>query len=484
MTSLENSLEYTYKYFNLSNFKLIKFVGPDTSDYLQRQLTNDICQLNVGDSQLTARLDRSGKVITWFILARQDDCFYALVHDSLIDITVEELEKFIIMDDVSIEVLTGVPILCIGPLVENSEYKDHIFEGLFAYEKFKLFLDIDVTTENIGVLGDICKQRAWPWIDQMQIVGKLINETLLFDHAVSSTKGCYLGQETVNKITSGRGAATFPTLVKCGQTIDLVPLKRENRVVGKKINLGKEQECEVLAQPTQDDFTVEKKSQQLYDEAVRLHLENQELESIKVLERALEIYPQNQDAIEILGVIYSQIGEFDKGLEYMDRLLEVDPGSVMAHTNKSFFYMHKGEIEKAEEEKSLATVASFKQYGDIAKEKKAEEEERSKKEAELVEREGMFKQVLEIDPEDTIANYGMAEISFKRKQNEEALLYLQSLFKNNKKHSISYLLMGKIYESMDRKEDAKEIYSQGIDIASAQGEMMPANEMQSRLNKL
>ena len=60
-----------------------------------------------------------------------------------------------------------------------------------------------------------------------------------------------------------------------------------------------------------------------------------------------------------ISTVYSRKEQFDEALKYMDKLLMADPDSIMAHTNKSRFYMLQGKIELAEEEKSLATIKSF-----------------------------------------------------------------------------------------------------------------------------
>ena len=98
-------------------------------------------------------------------------------------------------------------------------------------------------------------------------------------------------------------------------------------------------------------------------------------------ERAIEIDPENQDACESLGVCLGRMGLFERGIELMDKLLKLNPDSVMAHTNKSLFLMKLGKIEEAEEEKSLATVAGFKQLGAESRQKKNQEEQ-SKRESE------------------------------------------------------------------------------------------------------
>ena len=52
------------------------------------------------------------------------------------------------------------------------------------------------------------------------------------------------------------------------------------------------------------------------------------------------------------------------------------------------------------------------------------------------------------------------------------------------KLSTAFLLLGKAYESEGLEQKAQAIYQTGIEVASKRGDMMPANEMQSRLNQL
>ena len=112
------------------------------------------------------------------------------------------------------------------------------------------------------------------------------------------------------------------------------------------------------------------------------------------------------------------------------------------------------------------------------------EQKKIKEEQDLKRREEMFKQVLEMDPIDTIANFGTADILFKKEKYTEALPYLEKVLENDPKYSNAYLLMGKTLEAMGDTQKAKDIYSKGIIVATKRGDMMPANEMQSRLSKL
>ena len=96
----------------------------------------------------------------------------------------------------------------------------------------------------------------------------------------------------------------------------------------------------------------------------------------------------------------------------------------------------------------------------------------------------MFQQVLEIDPEDTVALFGMGDIAFYREDFKVAVENLEKVVTFDEKYSAAYLLLGKSLEASGNLERAMQVYKKGIDVASKRGDMMPANDMQSRLNQL
>ena len=69
-----------YQFKNPFN-KTLKLSGIDCEDYLQRQLTSDVSALNQAEGQMSARLDRAGRVHSFFYLLRSTDCFYILAND-------------------------------------------------------------------------------------------------------------------------------------------------------------------------------------------------------------------------------------------------------------------------------------------------------------------------------------------------------------------------------------------------------------------
>ncbi len=50
-----------------------KVTGPDRERFFQGQVTSDLNLLKPGESQLSARLDRTGNTISFFHLAKMED---------------------------------------------------------------------------------------------------------------------------------------------------------------------------------------------------------------------------------------------------------------------------------------------------------------------------------------------------------------------------------------------------------------------------
>ena len=114
---------------------------------------------------------------------------------------------------------------------------------------------------------------------------------------------------------------------------------------------------------------------------------------------------------------------------------------------------------------------------ETAKKAKAEQEEWAR-------REKMFLEVLEIDAEDTLANYGLGSIAVEKSDWEKARGYLEQVLAADPKYSVAYLALGKAYKGLGLKDKARETFTQGISVAAAKGDFMPANQMQSELDRI
>ena len=96
----------------------------------------------------------------------------------------------------------------------------------------------------------------------------------------------------------------------------------------------------------------------------------------------------------------------------------------------------------------------------------------------------MYQQVIEIDADDTLANYGLGSIAVERKNWASAVSYLERVVKVDPQYSVAYLSLGKAYKGCGLIELAASTWKEGISIAAKKGDLMPANQMQSELQQL
>ncbi|TDJ05100.1 MAG: tetratricopeptide repeat protein [Deltaproteobacteria bacterium] len=492
---------------SIQNFDFFKITGADRERFFQGQVTSDLEKLSPGESQLSARLDRTGKVSSFFHLAKMKDYLILMVDKKLSEITITSFEKFIIMDEVEIEKWDQEPQLVLTPIKLNLEKGEYFSLELFGetghlywgenLNKVRVLPFLDLNQDELETIHCI---SGYPYLEETD---SLVNESYLNELAVSYQKGCFLGQETAAKINTFKGAAYFPVLLKVDELLgkdfyhkpfavegrkggviqSSVSIESENylratlfrnfRLEGKKIDLSLEGiilNAEVVFLPYLKKNTRADKALELYHRGVELFQQGDDDMALDLLERSVAIDPTLADAYESLGVILGRLEKYNEAIEWMDRLISVDPTAIMGHTNKSLYLMKLGRIEEAEEEKAKATVKSFESHA-----KKTEVE---KVDQELLRREEMFHQVLELDSEDVIANFGIADISFKRKEFGKAVRHLEVTLKTDPKYSQGYLLLGKCHIEMGEKDKALETLKKGIEIASKKGDMMPANEMQ------
>ena len=494
-------------FYRLKNWSSIQIQGKDATRFLQGQLSSDVQSLTKNKAQLSTRLDRNGRVMSYFYLSKEKDSYRCLIPNHLKKGLLEDLEKYIIMDDV---LLSSLPTTV--TVVWSLTIPPGVCKAPFGGESGYLLWDDNHTKwpgkEIDGnIFWQISLLNGYPAPEYYAPEGQLLNETLLNIHGVSYKKGCFLGQETVAKIETRRGAAFFPVVLLSNTAFSDEDLLLEEEKVGKIIYSFKKDDCFVALVSLKRRFRIdgksytftqggekrtatvhyipffkESKAKELYTKGVSVFQEDKEEEALELLQRVVQIDPSFADAYESIGVILGRLKRYDEGIKLMDKVLEVNPDSVLAHTNKSLFLMNLGCIEEAEKEKSLATVKTFEQYGKEAKAKKDREKQNLLEEERMNEREKMFLQVLDIDPEDAIALYGLAEIRYKRGHFLEAAHLLDRLLINHTNYSRGYTLLGKTYIALDKPDDAVKILNKGIQIATDKGELMPANEMQELLN--
>lgn len=348
-------------------------------------------------------------------------------------------------------------------------------------------------------------------------------ETTLERESVSYEKGCYLGQEVIAKLRayssvkqalvglvleagafpvfdSGlwhgdteigvlKSAVFSPTL---DREIALAYIERDHRKPETILELrgretGQEFTARVVVLPFYSAQAREERARRLYDDALRRFerdVHDEDDTTIELLREAVLLSPTFEDAYEALGVILNRHHRVDEAIQYMRMLERLNPESIMAHTNLSVFYVAKGMIPEAEEEKAKAAVLQLKHARRAREAEEIASAERDRIQQEALERIAMFKEVLEFDPDDPLATFGTGMAYIQLNDYENAIPHLRRATQVQKDYSVAYLNLGKCYEFLQRNDEARAVYRQGIECASRKGDLMPLREMERRLKSL
>lgn len=549
----------------LEDVAVLEATGPDAERFLQNRLSNDVAALQPGQGQMNAVLDRHGKIQGVFTLFKQDPGFRLLLDRAERENAAAQILKFRILEQVSLDELPGAKVFSLqGPkaaeALQGLTGGASLPERELGWKTLPLF-DIPAWVARLShtgehgftiVVDDRAPENFWEKLRQVVLdaggvemtppvlevlrveagiprYGKdydfetLLPETGLERQAVSYSKGCYLGQETIARVKTygmvqqalvgllfepdetpppaqsecrveGKSIGKITSVVispTLGRPLGMAYLGKTERIPGRKLPLeigGQFYEATVTLLPFHDARLRDQSGKELLDEGLKLFSEGYDEEAIRKLRRAIEIQPDLVEAYEALGVILSRQEAYDEAIALMNRVLALDPDHVLAHTNLSVYYMKKGDKEKAEEEKALATTAAFKkkmQESGMTFDPLAHElEERRKKEQAALEKIAMFTEALKFNPSDPLGNFGLGSCYLDLKRYDEAIEPFEKTIAAQPKHSAAYLALGKSYEGSGNPGKAQETYEKGIEVAAARGDLMPLQEMQARLDNL
>ncbi len=499
--------------------------GSHGERFLQSQLTSDVRRLPVGQSQLTALLDRTGRLQAFGFLLKREERIDLLLPEEAAASAVAYLESHVIADDVSFRVAEHADMrLALGAEAVRrcgAVPPEEVFPiEAFASRGFVFWGEDDLGLAALGA-ADLEALRVLSGLPEWGCEagpGTPVHATTLIETAVSSDKGCYLGQETVAKVASGRGAARAPVLLeirgpgfspgdivgevfsagerdRAGEVLSWArwegglylqaAVVRELRVSGLDFNCRFTNGLEIDARVRRLPFLVTPDADgwahELTLRAVEKFSSDLEEEAIVLLERAIAVGPEYADAYESLGVILGRSGRYEEAVGLMLRLLEVDPSSVLAHTNLSLYYNQLGRIEDAEREAAEGIRAGMRNK---RREKDREDSEKSDEgdaAADRKRRAGMFRQVLELDRMDALGNFGLGELLVEEGRNPEAIRYLERALETDPRYSAALLALGRAHEGHGDLAKAGETYRRGIEVAASRGDLATANKMQERL---
>jgi folate-binding protein YgfZ len=505
---------------------LVEVSGRHRERFLASQLTSDVAGLPVGGSQLSSLLDRSGRLQGFFYLRKRPDRVDLLIPDDAADACVDQLEGRVVADDVVFERRPRVAMrLALGPAalvaaerLEAKEFMPVAGWGTLGVATWSA-ADLDLPELDPDELEARRVLGGPPVWGRDARAGQLVNETVLLDAAVSFDKGCYLGQETVAKLASHRGAARGPALLelvepmpgaasrvgerfavggreRAGEIVAEVrhggrswlqlQLHRELRVPGRRLRCrfpdGDEIEGAVHAAPLLSAPSRSAAADRLTVAASAAFADDDADRALELLHRAIAIAPGWSDAWESKGVILGRLGRYDEAIAVMHELLEIDPSAHMAHSNLSLFYNRLGDIEAAERHLALAAGASFAGPGPAAADAAADDS--AEREADRARREEMFRAVLDIDPDDALAHFGLGELAIERQRFADAVGHLERAVAADPGHCAALLALGRAHEGLGDSDGARRTYERGVGAAAKRGDLATAKKMQERLNGL
>jgi len=183
--------------------------GADRVRFLQGMVTNDVEQLAVGASLRAAMLTPKGRVVADMLVRKEDDSFLVTTDPTLREKLREAFDRHIIMDDVTLEDVTEKT----GEVgVYGADAR--AVEGLTVLSAplgLHLVGDRDKCAAAMSALGGAKLDEAAVEVLRIERgvskYGAEISEDVLpleagLDDAISHTKGCYVGQEPVARVTA------------------------------------------------------------------------------------------------------------------------------------------------------------------------------------------------------------------------------------------------------------------------------------------
>jgi len=91
---------------------------------------------------------------------------------------------------------------------------------------------------------------------------------------------------------------------------------------------------------------------------------------------------------------------------------------------------------------------------------------------------------LKNEPHDPFLKYALATEYLRLNDPEKALQYYQDLVLNHKEYVGTYYHLGKLYEALERKEDAIRIYQDGMQVARYARDNHALSELQTVYNSV
>ena len=218
-----------FQFISLTQYQLIEAHGADAEKYLQGQLTTDVVRLASGATTLTAHCDSKGKMNAIYRLFKvSSEQFFLLIKKDLLPSGLDALKKYAVFSKVSFDLRDWQIIGLIGE--KCGKITPHFsleIDGQRSILLNETELPVSFSgDEKIWDVADI--QAGLPNLSpqtQNEFIPQALNLQVI-EQAISFTKGCYIGQETVAR-AKYRGANKRAMFVFKAQTQQEVEIGTE-----------------------------------------------------------------------------------------------------------------------------------------------------------------------------------------------------------------------------------------------------------------
>ena len=205
--------------------------GADAGKYLHSQLSNDIASLTVGESRYSFVLEPMGKVIALVRVTRIEEETFVLDTENVADLGEQLLAR---LNRFKIRVKADIAVSTQKYLCLRSRDGSPIEESGFAVSQWGSGAVVDAPLSTID--GSVVPQfvhvsteefdalrirSGWPVMGREIIAGETLPAALgVVSLAVSFTKGCYPGQELVERMDSRGSTAPKNLRLLTGSIVD------------------------------------------------------------------------------------------------------------------------------------------------------------------------------------------------------------------------------------------------------------------------
>ena len=205
--------------------------GADRAAWLQGLLTNDLDALKDGEVQYSAYLTPQGRMITDMHVAARGNRLLLDVPVTLAATLRDKLDGLIFSEDA--QVTDDSARLSVWTVIRRDEFVTVIDESL--PDEFAGLVEINLDTFEV-----IRIERGVP-----RFLADMSDDTIpleagIEDRAISFTKGCYVGQEVIVRVTHRGGGRVAKKLVRWigDPSADIVPLP-ESRIFSFDKDIGR-----------------------------------------------------------------------------------------------------------------------------------------------------------------------------------------------------------------------------------------------------